>query len=60
MAKLSTHIPFYAQAGFVTIRKWTEPFEDRNGNKALVTKVEYLDLKKKKHEVVIRVAWEIK
>jgi len=55
--KVIPHIPFYKQNGSVVIREWQEDFEDRLGNKAVLTHIEYKDKKNKISTAVIRVKW---
>lgn len=55
--KIQPHIPFYCSNGNSVVRKWTEPFTDKNGNEATLTLVVYKDKKNKEHEAVIRVQW---
>lgn len=55
--RIVTYLPHYAQEGNTLLRRWEEPFEDRNGNKAILTFVEYQDKKKKVSQAVILVKW---
>lgn len=55
--KIEPHIPFYAANGNKVVQEWTEPFVDRVGNKATITRVIYKDKKGKEHEATIRVQW---
>lgn len=44
--------------GTKIIKKYTEPFTDRSGNNAVLTKVDYLDKKNKINEgYVLHVKW---
>lgn len=56
--KVVPHIPYYLSEGNVVQSKWKEPFVDRVGNKAILTKVEVLTKKGKLAEYTIQVAWE--
>lgn len=56
--KIKPHLPIWAQEGHTEVRRWIEDFEDRNGNKATICKVEYVDKKSKPHEVVAWVKWK--
>jgi len=61
--KISPHIPYYLAEGNTVVRKWTEAFVDRLGNKATLTKIEYKTKPKKGKkekiiEAVIQVRWE--
>lgn len=56
--KAKPHIPYYLAEGNVVQSKWKEPFVDRVGNKAELTKVEVLTKKGKIVEYVIQVKWE--
>lgn len=55
--KVEPHLPFYASNGNKVVKEWHEPFVDRAGNQATVTKVIYKDKKGKEHEATIRVKW---
>jgi hypothetical protein len=56
--KIIPHIPYYLADGNVVLRKWKEPFVDRMGNKAELTKVLVRTRKNKESEIVIQVQWE--
>lgn len=56
--KIIPHVPYYLADGNTVIRKWTEPFVDRVGNKATLTKVEVLTKKGKLVGYTIQVKWE--
>lgn len=56
--KAKPHIPYYLAEGNVVQKKWTEPFIDRVGNKAELTKVEVFTKKGKLVEYTIQVRWE--
>lgn len=56
--KIIPHIPYYLAEGNVLQSKWREPFVDRMGNKAELTKVEVLTKKGKLVEYIIQVKWE--
>jgi hypothetical protein len=56
--KIIPHIPYYLADGNIVLRKWKEPFIDRIGNKAELTKVLFRTKKNKENEVVITVKWE--
>ena len=56
--KIIPHIPYYLAEGNVVLRKWKEPFVDRMGNKAELTKVLFRTKKNKESEAVIQVKWE--
>lgn len=56
--KIIPHIPYYLAEGNVVQSKWREPFVDRVGNKATLTKVEVLTKKGKLVEYIIQVRWE--
>lgn len=56
--KVIPHIPYYKADGNTVVREWEEEFEDRMGNKATITKVEFLTKKGKLNETVIRVKWK--
>lgn len=56
--KVIPHIPYYLAEGNVVLKKWTEPFVDRVGNKATLTKVLVKTKKNKENECVILVKWE--
>ena len=43
--KIIPHIPYYLAEGNVVQKKWKEPFVDRVGNRAILTKVEVLTKK---------------
>lgn len=58
IVKIVPHIPYYLAEGNVVQKKWKEPFVDRVGNKAILTKVEVLTKKGKLVEYTIQVAWE--
>lgn len=58
IVKIIPHIPYYLAEGNVIQKKWKEPFVDRVGNKALLTKVEVLTKKGKLVEFIIQVKWE--
>jgi hypothetical protein len=55
--KITPFVQFFALPGCTVVKTWTEPFEDRVGNKAILTKCEYTDKKGKLHEFVRRVEW---
>lgn len=56
--KIIPHVPYYLTEGNVIQKKWREPFVDRVGNKAELTKVLFRTKKGKENEVVIQVKWE--
>lgn len=56
--KITPHIPYYLAEGNIIQKKWKEPFVDRAGNRAILTKVEVLTKKGKIVEYVIQVHWE--
>lgn len=56
--KIIPHIPYYLADGNVVLKKWKEPFVDRMGNKAELTKVLFRTKKNKESEAVITVKWE--
>lgn len=56
--KIIPHVPYYLAEGNVVQKKWKEPFVDRMGNKATLTKVEVLTKKQKLVEYTIQVRWE--
>jgi len=56
--KITPHTPYYLADGNVVLKKWREPFVDRLGNKAELTKVLFRTKKNKENEVVILVKWE--
>lgn len=56
--KIIPHVPYYLADGNTVVRKWTEPFIDRMGNKATLTKVTVKTKKNKENECVILVNWE--
>lgn len=58
IVKIIPHIPYYLAEGNVVQSKWKEPFVDRVGNKAELTKVEVITKKGKLVEFIIQVAWK--
>lgn len=58
IVKIIPHIPYYLAEGSIVQKKWKEPFVDRVGNKATLTKVEVLTKKGKLVEYTIQVRWE--
>lgn len=58
VVKIMPHIPYYLAEGNVVQKKWKEPFVDRVGNKAEITKVEVATRKGKLVDYVIQVKWE--
>lgn len=58
VVKIIPHIPYYLAEGNILQKKWKEPFVDRVGNKAMLTKVEVLTKKGKLVEYTIQVKWE--
>lgn len=56
--KVKPHIPYYLAEGNVVQKKWKEPFVDRMGNKATLTKVLVVTKKQKLVEYTIQVQWE--
>lgn len=58
VVKIIPHVPYYLADGNVVRSKWKEPFVDRVGNKAILTKVLFKTKKNKESEVVIQVTWE--
>lgn len=58
VVKIIPHIPYYVAEGNVVQKKWKEPFVDRVGNRAMLTKVEVLTKKGKLVDYVIQVRWE--
>lgn len=57
IVKIIPHIPYYLAEGNIVQRKWKEPFVDRVGNKAELTKVEVLTKKGKLVDYTIQVKW---
>lgn len=55
--KIVAHIPYYCAGGSKVLDKWTVPFEDRTGNRAILTIVKYQTKKGEIHEVVGQVSW---
>ena len=58
IVKIIPHVPYYLAEGNVVLRKWKEPFVDRMGNKAELTKVLFRTKKNKENVAVIQVKWE--
>ena len=58
IVKIIPHIPYYLAEGNIVQKKWKEPFVDRVGNKAILTKVEVVTKKGKLVEFIIQVKWE--
>lgn len=58
IVKIIPHIPYYLAEGNIVQNKWKEPFVDRVGNKAELTKVEVITKKGKIVEYTIQVKWE--
>ena len=58
IVKIIPHIPYYLAEGNVLLRKWKEPFVDRVGNKAELTKVLVSTRKGKLVDYTIQVRWE--
>lgn len=58
VVKIIPHIPYYLAEGNVVQSKWKEPFVDRMGNKAILTKVLVVTKKQKLVEYTIQVRWE--
>lgn len=58
VVKIIPHIPYYLTDGNVVLKKWREPFVDRMGNRAELTKVLFKTKKNKENEAVIQVKWE--
>ena len=58
IVKIIPHIPYYLAEGNVVQSKWIEPFVDRVGNRATLTKVEIVTKKGKLAEFIIQVRWE--
>lgn len=56
--KITPHTPYYLVEGNVVQSKWREPFVDRVGNKAILTKVLVTTKKQKLVEYTIQVSWE--
>lgn len=56
--KIEPHIPYYMADGNKVLKKWKEEFTDRNGNQAILTKVEFITKKSKTNEAVIQVQWK--
>jgi hypothetical protein len=56
--KIIPHIPYYLAEGNVVLNKWREPFVDRMGNKAVLTKVLFRTKKNKESVATIQVKWE--
>jgi len=56
--KIIPHVPYYLAEGNIVQKKWKEPFVDRVGNKAILTKVEVVTKKGKIVEYTIQVKWE--
>lgn len=57
MTTLTQFIPHYKRDGNIVIKKTQEQFSDRNGNKAVLTKVFYQTKKGSILEDVIQVKW---
>lgn len=59
--KITPYLPYYATGNNTVIDRWDEPFEDRCGNKAVLTKVRFVTKKKggkeEINEVVAQVRW---
>ena len=58
IVKIIPHVPYYLAEGNVLLRKWKEPFTNRVGSKATLTKVEVITKKGKLVDYVIQVRWE--
>lgn len=58
IVKIIPHVPYYLAEGNVVQSKWKEPFVDRVGNRAELTKVEVLTKKGKLVEFIIQVKWK--
>ena len=56
--KITPHIPYYLAEGNVLLKKWKEDFQDKVGNKAVLTKVLVRTKKGQENEYVIQVEWE--
>lgn len=56
--KTKPHIPYYLAERNVVQSRWREPFVDRMGNKAELTKAEVVTKKGKLVDYVIQVKWE--
>lgn len=56
--KIIPHTPYYLADGNVVLKKWKEPFVDRRGNRAILTKVEVVTKKGKVVDYTIQVKWE--
>lgn len=51
-------LPYYSSNGNIVLKEWQEPFEDRLGNRAILTKIVYRDKKGKiSDEIVSKVRW---
>lgn len=55
--KITPHIPYYLAEGNVLLKKWKEDFQDRLGNKAVLSKVLVRTKKGQENEYVIQVEW---
>jgi len=56
--KIKPHLPIWLQDGAVVLDRYTESFVDRNGNKAVLSMVRWVDKKSKEHKSVNCVKWE--
>lgn len=56
--KIIPHVPYYLAEGNVVQSRWREPFVDKTGNKATLTKVLVVTKKQKLVEYTIQVSWE--
>lgn len=56
--KIVPYVPYYLAEGNVVLKSWKEPFVDRAGNRAEITKVEVVTKKGKLVEYTIQVRWE--
>lgn len=55
--KITPHIPYYLAEGNVLLNKWKEDFQDRAGNRAVLTKVLVRTKKGQENEYIIQVEW---
>lgn len=55
--KITPHIPYYLAEGNVLLKKWKEDFQDRAGNRAVLTKVLIRTKKGQENEYTIQVEW---
>ena len=59
--RITPYLPYYATGNNTVLESWEEPFEDRCGNKAILTKVRFVTKKRNGkeeiNEVVAQVRW---